>query len=129
MKLTSNKTVVNKSQEELFNFVTNLENFRELMPENISKFEVDGESFTFSINGMPEIRLVIKDKQPNNKLTFAAASSKLDFTLDVLINSLTKTTSEVELLFNGNFNPMMAMMVKKPLQNFINELAENAKNL
>ncbi|HKJ06079.1 MAG TPA: SRPBCC family protein [Flavobacteriaceae bacterium] len=129
MKLTSNKTVVNKSQEELFNFVTNLENFRELMPENISKFEVDGESFIFSINGMPEIRLVITDKQPNNKLTLAAASSKLDFTLDILINSLTETTSEVELLFNGDFNPMMAMMVKKPLQNFINELAENAKNL
>lgn len=129
MNLESNKTVVNKSQKELFEFLTNLNNFEKLMPDNIDKFEVDGESFIFSLKGMPEIRLVLKEKQEYDKILLGAASSKLDFTLTANLVEVSENQSEVQLLFAGDFNPMMAMMVKKPLQNFINTLTEKAQEL
>lgn len=129
MNLKSNKTVVNKSQKELFEFLTDLRNFEKLMPDNIEKFEVDGESFIFSLKGMPEIRLVAKEKQEYNKIVLGAASSKLDFTLTADLNPISDTQTEAQLLFAGDFNPMMAMMVKKPLQNFINTLTEKAQEL
>ena len=62
MNIEGNNITVNKSQEDLFNFLTQLENFKQLMPENTEKFEVDGESFIFGLKGMPEIRLVMKEK-------------------------------------------------------------------
>lgn len=129
MNLNTNKTVINKSQKEFFSFLTNLDNFKQLMPENTEKFEVDGDSFLFSLKGMPEIRLVLKDKQEFDTIILGAASSKLNFSLTAKIDPISDSSCEAQLLFEGDFNPMMAMMVKKPLQNFINTLTENASNL
>ena len=79
MNIEGNKVIVNKSQEELFNFLTNLSNFEQLMPESIQKFQVEGVSFVFGLKGMPEIRLVLKEKTKFSNITLGAASSKLPF--------------------------------------------------
>lgn len=129
MNLETNKSIINKSQKEFFEFLSNLENFKQLMPENTEKFEVDGDSFLFSLKGMPEIRLVVKEKQEFDKIVLGAASSKLNFSLTATINEVSATSCETQLLFEGDFNPMMAMMVKGPLQKFINTLTENASKL
>lgn len=129
MHLETKKSIINKSQSELFKFLTDLNNFENLMPSTIEKFEVDGNSFLFGLQGMPEIRLVLKEKQEFNKIVLAAASSKLEFSLTTHINEVSATTCETQLIFQGDFNPMMAMMIKKPLQNFINTLIERAEKL
>ena len=85
MNLESKKATVQKSQQQFFKFLTNLENFKNLMPENTDKFEVDGDSFIFSLSGMPEIRLVVKEKQQFDKIVLGAASSKLNFSLTTLL--------------------------------------------
>ena len=68
MKLESKKTIVNKSAQETFNFLNNVENFKALMPENISKFEVlDNDKFLFALKGMPEIVLNVRKLQNHPK--------------------------------------------------------------
>lgn len=129
MNLESKKSVIHKSQKDFFDFLTNLNNFEQLMPENTTKFEVDGESFIFSLKGMPEIRLVIKEKQEFDKIVFGAASSKLNFSLTTNIIEVSENSCEAQLLFEGDFNPMMAMMIKSPLQKFIDTLSENSAKL
>ncbi|MEN8964414.1 MAG: SRPBCC family protein [Polaribacter sp.] len=129
MNIEGTNVTVEKSQEELFNFFSNLNNFEKIMPENINKFEVDGDSFLFGLPGMPEIRLVLKEKTPFSNITLGAASSKLPFTLAADIAKIEETKSEVSLHFNGDFNPMMAMMIKKPLTKFVDTLSENIGNL
>jgi hypothetical protein len=129
MNLETKKSVINKSQKDFFEYLTDLNNFEHLMPENNTKFEVDGESFIFGLKGMPEIRLVVKEKQEFNKIILGAASSKLIFSLTVNIDEVTENSCEAQLLFEGDFNPMMAMMVKGPLQKFINTLSDNASKL
>ena len=129
MNLETKKHIINKSQKSFFEFLTNLDNFKQLMPENTEKFEVDGDSFLFSLKGMPEIRLVLKEKQEFDKIILGAASSKLNFSLTATINEVSENSCETQLLFEGEFNPMMAMMVKNPLQKFINTLTEKAAQL
>lgn len=129
MNIEGNKVIVNKSQKELFHFLTELSNFEQLMPESIQKFEVDGDSFIFGLKGMPEIRLVLKDKTEFSNVTLGAASSKLPFTLAANIAAVDDNRSEAYLNFQGDFNPMMAMMVKKPLTKFIENLTENLAKL
>lgn len=129
MNLESNKTSVSKSSKQVFDYLTHLENFEQLMPEGTQKFEVDGDSFLFALKGMPEIRLVLKEKVEFSSIILGAASSKLPFTLSANINEVSENESEVQLFFNGDFNPMMAMMVKKPLGKFIDTLAENLSKI
>lgn len=129
MNLESKKTIVHKSQKAYFECLTDLNNFEQLMPENTDKFEVDGDSFIFSLKGMPEIRLVVKEKLEYDKIILGAASSKLNFSLTAIISKVTENSCETQLLFDGDFNPMMTMMVKGPLQKFIDTLSENAEKL
>lgn len=129
MNISGNKVIVNKSQKETFEFLTDLKNFEQLMPESIQKFEVDGDSFVFGLKGMPEIRLVLKESTEFSMITLGAASSKLDFELVANIYEIDQAKSEVQLDFNGEFNMMMAMMVKKPLTSFIETLTENLEKL
>ncbi len=129
MKLETTKISVKKSQKELFEFLSDLKNFEQLMPEGAEKFEVDGDSFLFRLKGMPEIRLVLKEKTEFNQIVLGAASSKLPFTLTANINKIDENTADAKLDFEGDFNPMMAMMIKNPLQKFINTLSNNIEKL
>ena len=100
------------------------------MPENIVKFEVLGEDiFNFGLKGMPEIKLKITAKTPYSKVVLAAASDKLPFTLTANIDKVSDTSSTVQLNFDGDFNPMMSMMIKGPITKFIETLAENMHKL
>ncbi len=124
MNLESPKISVEKSPQDVFDFLSDVKNFETLMPKNISKFEVLGEdTFVFALKGMPEIILKKKEVMPPNKIVLGAAGGKLDFSLTGNIISKNDTSSEVQLLFEGDFNPMMAMMIKGPISKFIETLA------
>ena len=100
------------------------------MPDNIAKFEViDENCFEFGLKGMPEIKLVKKEAIPNSKVVLGAASSKLPFTLTGNITEIEANKTEVQLSFDGEFNPMMAMMIKGPISKFIETLAQNMHKL
>ena len=130
MNLESPKVNVAKSAEYLFNALNDVKNFEKLMPENIAKFEViDENCFEFGLKGMPEIKLVKKGGTPNSQIVLGAASSKLPFTLTGNLNALAADNTEVQLAFEGDFNPMMAMMIKGPITKFIETLAQNMGKL
>lgn len=130
MKLNSKKVTVQKSASALCDYLTDIKNFENLMPENISKFEVLTEkSFVFALKGMPEIALEVKEVEKPNKVILGAISDKIPFTLTGNIEEVSETTSTLELLFEGQFNTMMAMMVKSPISKFIETLASNLEKI
>ncbi|MBP2830803.1 SRPBCC family protein [Aquimarina sp. U1-2] len=130
MNLESPTVTVNKSTEEVFAFLTKVENFEQLMPESKQKFEKISDSrFLFQLKGMPELVLDQKDSTPTSQVVLGAASDKLPFTLTADIIALENNKSTAKLTFNGEFNAMMSMMIKSPIQNFINTLSENISKL
>lgn len=130
MNLESPKVKIEKSAQDVFDFLTTIENFEKLMPENISKFEVlNNDTFLFALKGMPEIVLKQKEVIAPNKIVLAAAGEKLDFSLTGDIMEIEAHKSEVKLTFSGDFNPMMAMMIKGPISKFIETLATNIPNI
>lgn len=130
MNLESTKVSVEKSATYIFEALSQVTNFEKLMPDSIAKFEVIGDdAFIFGLKGMPEIKLKMKEKVPTSKVVLGAASDKLPFTLTGNIIPLSETSSEVQLQFEGEFNPMMAMMIKGPISKFIETLAQNMNKL
>jgi len=126
MFIETPSTIINKSDKEVFEFLSDLKNFEQLMPENIDKFEVLNENrFLFALKGMPEIVLERKEQTEFSQLVLGAASEKLPFTLKADIKSLEDSKTEVVLSFSGEFNAMMAMMIKSPITNFMGTLTEN----
>lgn len=130
MELRSKKITVNKSSADLCDFLSDVKNFEQLMPENISKFEIIRENaFVFALKGMPEIALEVKEVSPPTKVVLGAISDKIPFTLIGNIEEIDASTSLAELQFEGDFNPMMAMMIKGPISKFLETLADNMEKI
>ncbi len=126
MNLESPKISLTKSANEVFDFLSNVKNFEGLMPENISKFELlEKDKFIFALTGMPEIILQKKSEEAPISIVLGAAGGKLDFTLKAKIEIIEANKTEVQMSFTGDFNPMMAMMIKGPISKFIETLATN----
>ncbi|AUC79181.1 orotate phosphoribosyltransferase [Nonlabens sp. MB-3u-79] len=128
MNLESRVAKTQKNPEELYNFLIQVENFKNLMPED-TKFELKGEDkFLFGLKGMPEIALALTDKTPHSQVVLGSTSDKLAFTLTCNISE-TENGSEAQLLFNGDFNAMMAMMIKGPITKFLEQLANGLEKI
>lgn len=128
MNLEGRKVIVNKSVNELVDMLKQPEDYRQLMPESLQNFEARADGFKFGLKGMPEIALKI-DEVTDRQVVLKSASSSLDFTLTGDMNPVNENQTEVQLLFDGKFNPFIKMMVEKPLQNFLNTLTENIEKL
>lgn len=126
MEIKSKTVQVGLSPLQTSEFLADVKNFEQLMPENISKFEMLREdAFVFALKGMPEIALEIKEVVPSEKVVLGAMSDKLPFTLTGHISEVNENTSQVMLEFSGDFNAMMAMMIKSPITKFLETLTDN----
>ncbi|MCK0132059.1 SRPBCC family protein [Flavobacteriaceae bacterium F08102] len=129
MNLQSPKVSVQQSATYVFDYLSKVENYEHIMPKNTDKFEVRPNGFLFALKGMPEIKLLLNETRPNDLVVLGSASDKFPFTLQAEIEEINEESSMVQLSFDGKFNAMMAMMIKNPLQNFINNLTENISAL
>ena len=125
MNLESPSKIIDKPAEVVYNFLMNIENFESLMPENTRFEKISDSRFLFALKGMPEIVLDLKDSTPHSKVILGAASDKLPFTLTANIAPIEEAKTEVDLIFEGQFNSMMSMMVKAPITKFIETLVSN----
>jgi hypothetical protein len=129
MIIESPNTNINQPIQTVIDFVSVPENYKQLMPENISKFELTGnQSFKFALQGMPEFELKIVDIQAH-KILLTSANEKTPFQLSLLLNSITENNTSAQFVFEGNFNAMMAMMIKNPISNFLGVLSQKLGSL
>ena len=128
MNLEGRKIIVNKSSSELAEMLKNPQDYKDLMPESLQNFEAREDGFKFGLKGMPEIALKIENVS-DKEVVLKSASSSLDFALTGTMNPVSESQTEVQLLFEGKFNPFIKMMVEKPLQNFINSLTDKIEQL
>ena len=130
MTLNSISKELKLSDQNLFYKLTDINNYEKIMPENISKFEIiDSNTLIFSLKGMPEIKLVFGEKISPSLITLNSSESKINFSLTAHINKIDQSNCNFSLEFNGDLNPMIQMMVKTPLQSFINDLSNNISKL
>jgi len=129
MEINSSIARVNHSSELLFSKLSSVETFEGLMPEGAAFTKIDDSRFRFKLGGMPEIGLTIGDKQPNESIVLISSSDKISFSLRGQLTKVSETQTDVQLQFDGDFNPMMSMMVKKPLTQFMESLIDNMHKL
>lgn len=125
MKLESSKKMLAKNPEKLLELLTIPKTYKTLMPSE-TDFQANDKGFSFQIKTMPKIALKFTQKT-ENKIIWEAADGKIPFILKVNVIAKTENNSEIYFDFEGNLNPMLQMMVKKPLKNFLEKMIENTK--
>lgn len=128
--IDSQNVVINRSDREVFNFLSNFNNFRHLMPDQVVNWQSTDETCAFTIQGMADLGMKIAQKEPHSKLVMASeGKNPFPFTLLCHLESLAENQTQVHLVFDADMNPMLAMMAKRPLQNFVNMLSDKLKEV
>ena len=128
MKLESSIATIAKPIEEVFEQLTKASTYELLMPEEASFSIKDEKHFSFKFGGMPTIPLKLERQIPNKQIVMAADGGSVPFELRANLEPIDQET-KIQLVFEGNINPMMQMMVKKPLAKFLEALIANSRNL
>ena len=126
--IETEKKVSPNSPEQLFTFLTDMNNFEKLMPEGkIEKWESTEDQCEFTIKGMARIGLKKESTEAPNKIIISSFGKvPFPFKLDINLREQAEKQTEVSMVFNGEINPFMKMMVEKPLRNFFNYLVTKA---
>jgi hypothetical protein len=129
MNLEGRKVLVNKSTKDLFDLLKNPQDYKHLMPESLVSFEHTEDSFKFGLKGMPEVILKISEFVENEKVVLSSGNPSLEFSLIGLMKPISENQTEIQLIFEGKFNPFVKMMVEKPLKNFLENLTDKIEKL
>ena len=128
-KLESEKVTIDKTAKEVYDFLSDFNNFERLMPEQVTDWKSTTEECTFTIKGMATLGMRIVEKTPNSFIKVEKhGSAPFDFTLHCMIDDL-QDRCAVQLAFDAELNPVMKMMASKPLTNFLNILVNKLKEV
>jgi hypothetical protein len=128
--LASDKVEINNSAQNIFNYLSDFRNFEKLMPPQVTNWQATEEECSFTINGMATIGMKIIEKNPFSKIVITSNGKvPFDFKLFVHIEETGADKCIGQLTFESEMNPMLKMMVEKPLGNFFNMLAQKMKDI
>jgi len=125
IKIESDHVQVNASTQNVFTFLEDMNNFKQLLPEDkISEWTSNETSCSFKVQGMATISL-IKDRAVENQSIHIKSGEKspIPFTLDILLKDNGETTEGYNV-FVGEANSFLKMMIEKPLKNLFNHVAK-----
>ena len=129
-KIESEIVEINNSAENIYNYLSDFKNFEKLMPEQVTNWTSTSDECSFSIKGMATIGMKIIEKTPFSKITINSNGKvPFEFQLFIFITEKDANNSVGQLIFESDLNPMMKMMVVKPLGNFFNMLAHKMKSI
>ena len=120
---------INCSNSSLTNFFSDINNYKEVFSNEVSSFEILNENvFEIKIGSFPKISLT---HSKSNKNSFSLKSNSNNFEFEILINpsEISSKSSSCQIIFNANFSMMIEMMAKKPLENFLTNIAKKIKKL
>jgi hypothetical protein len=125
-KIESDIVAIAHSQEKMFNFLADFNNFQKLMPPQVSEWQSTSDSCSFNLNNMAKVGMKIESKNPHDKIRIVSDGGKLPFpfTLDVLLTKTSDANCKGQLIFEADIPIFLRPMVEKPLGHFFNLLAK-----
>jgi len=132
MKITGNKLQIGSKKEQVYEFLSNFNNFEKLMPEQVTNWLSDSESCTFTVQGMTTITLKYSKKEPFSLLEVVPeGKSPISFSMQFQLgdDDANENGSTGVVFIDANMNPMIAMVAKRPLENLVNVMGEKLQEI
>jgi len=117
---------INKTQEDIFTFLSDFNNFTPLIPaDKVEGWRVEGEECYFKIPNVGDVSLKIIEKEAPNTIKIAPAGKvPFEFNFWVQLKSVAPYDTKMKLTIKADLNMMMKMVAKKPIQNGIEAIAD-----
>ena len=118
------------SQEEVFNFVTDIRNFEQFIPKGtVTNLHTEKESCSFDVTMLGTVTLHISEKIMFNRVVFSGNALHVnDFSLIVNISDAGDLQSDASVKLVADMNPFLKMVADKPISNFLEMLISGMEN-
>jgi len=130
MTIIESKVLINKPINEVFEFLSDLNNHQQLMPENIYNWSSTKEEARFTIQNMAKLAIKISSITENKEI-IATPTEEVPFALELkwTLNDDGNGQTEAVHAISADLNMMMKMIVVGPLQKLVDHQTNALKNI
>ncbi len=132
VKIESKKVELNRNVEFVYEYLSDFTHFSMMANDKIENFKATQDRCSFTVKGMTDMGLKIIARVPNESITISndtdiPSSMPLNFLIIFEFERVEPYVTKAVVKMELDANPMIAMMVKKPLEKFVNSLADGMK--
>ena len=126
-KIESTIREIAYSQQAVYNMLSDLSNIQKVQDkipqEHVKDLTFTSDSISIS-TPMGAVKMVIVNRDEPKEIKFETQESPLPFNFWIQILPVDETSSKIKLTIKADLNPLIAGMVKKPLQEGIEKIAD-----
>lgn len=127
MKIESTIRQIAHPQQAVYDMLSDLSNVdkvKGMIPEDkVKDLTFDTDSISIATQ-MGSVKLVIVGREEPKEIKFESQESPLPFNFWIQVLPVTDTTSKMKLTIKADVNPFVGGMVKKPLKEGIERIAD-----
>ncbi len=130
MTIIESSAVINKPVEEVYQFLADMNNHQQLMPENIYNWTSNKDEANFTIQNMAKLSLRISERVENKELTaIPTEKPPFDIVIKWYVDATDAQTTTVKSSISADLNMMMKMLASGPLQKLANHQTDTLKQI
>ena len=125
MNLSRATDVIKFEASTVYNYLNNPINYESILADEISQFSmIDTESFAIKIGSLPKISLEHKSNVLERSTSLRSKNEKLSFVFNFKVIDIDESSCNIEINFKGEFSSMMQMMIKPPMNKFLDAISK-----
>ena len=128
MTVIESNILIDAPAASVYNFLADLNNHQQLMPENVIGWTSTQNEARFQIQNMAKLVLKITNRNPAEIIINAIENPPFPLELNWAIKEASAQTA-VTFTISADMNMMMKMLAKTPLQNLADYETERLKEL
>lgn len=131
MKIESKIGKAAYSDQEIYAFISDFNNFRELIPaDKVSQWESTEDQCSFQVEPLGRTGLEIIERTPSSLLKMASLKSYSNhqFTIWIQIKSVGEKDTRIKITIEPQVNKMLIPMLKLPLKKFVDGLIDKIES-
>lgn len=120
MTIIQNSVDIDKPIDEVYRFLSDMNNHEQLMPENIYNWSSTADQASFTIQNMAKLSLRISERLENKELVSTPIEeTPFPLTLRWKLESTPDQQTRATFVIEAGLNMMMKMMASGPLQKLV----------
>lgn len=130
MTVIQNTVEINKPVSEVYNFLSDMNNHEQLMPDNIVNWTSTADETRFTIKNMAKLSLRISERLENKELvSVPIEEAPFPLTLRWQFEPTSENSTNATFIIEAGLNMMMKMMASGPLQKLVDYQVNRLKEV